>query len=275
MIKKQNFNLKRFANYLQFDLLLNGKKYLLFIGALSVFLFIYGFYLIQNQSDFYKEIDNSYAYYFDLSTYQKSFTIAFLLIIVLVVGSSFPELRKTNSSQCFLLLPASIIEKYLVQFIIRIVLPPLLFIVMYWLTFKLATSFYYSIDSWEYIVSIPNFTLFDVFPNDEENWTIFLIFTSIFSLATILFAGTTYFKKNALIKTILLFSCFFFLTITFNVLLSHMFFPYSNNGFDAKLIERKLDNGFVNIEIFISTIIILSNFFFLPIAYFKLKEKQV
>jgi hypothetical protein len=151
----------------------------------------------------------------------------------------------------------------------------LLFIFIFWLDFRFA-SITYQLFIIKNNIHIPNFGLLDFLPTKIRLFTdyLFLIFT-IFSFACYLLASASHFKKNVLLKTIILFGVFGFITFLVNVVLSHLFLPNEVTGFEVKVFKRNLDNKYTNIQICIYAIGIFSWLFFIPLSYLKLKEKQV
>ena len=274
MALQQHFSFKRFYEYLKFDILSNLKKYFTFIGVLVIVLLLIDFYSIKNGSSFRATENGIREYFFRSSTYQGLYVSTFLMTIVLVVGSSFSAFRKNDSTTSYLLVPVSILEKYLVEFFLRIVVFSLLFTVVFWLEFKLAASIYNFLNV-EYFTEIPSFGFFDIFPKNMNPLDKKAISLSILSFASFLFASATFFKKNVILKTILLVGVFGLATFLFSVLLSHLFLPNQVSGFQVRVFDRYLENRLNTIQLCVYVIGTFSSFFLLPLGYFKLKEKQV
>ena len=274
MSLQQHFSFKRFYNYLKFDLLLNGKKYLGFIAVLWIVLFLLDFFLINTASIIKLNETGIRIKYFRLDTYQPTFLVTLILSLILVVGSSFPALRKKDSTINFLFVPVSLLEKYLVQFVFRILIFSVIYIVLFWLDFKFAT-FVYNLFEWKNQTEVPSFELLNLFKKNIPLLDRKIIVLSIFSIASLLFASSTFFNKNALLKTILTLGVLGLITYLFSVLLSHVFLPNQVQGFNVTVFDRKLSNNLNTIQILVYVIGVFSSLFFLPLAYFKLKEKEV
>jgi hypothetical protein len=274
MALQQHFSLKRFYEYLVFDILSNLKKYLIFIGVLVIVLLLIDFLAIEKGSSFRTTENGLTEYFFRINTYQVLYVSAFLITIVLAVGSSFSALRKKDSTTSYLLLPASILEKYLVEFLLRIVVFSLLFTFIFWIDFKLAASLYNFLNL-EYFTEIPNFGFFDIFPKNMNPLDRKVISLSMLSFASFLFASATFFKKNVILKMVLLVGVFGLATFLFSVLLSHLFLPNEVSGFQVRVFDRFLENRLNTIQLCIYVIGTFSSLFLLPLGYFKLKEKQV
>ena len=143
---QKHFSPKRFYKCLKYDLVLNGKIYLFSIIGLMVVLMIINLINLNSFSDFYSNNFNRNNINFDnffLKSYYRPLFLFFIISgIILSAGTSFPALRSSNNSINYLLLPASTLEKFLVQFLIRILAFVLLFIPIYWLIFKFTYNFY-------------------------------------------------------------------------------------------------------------------------------------
>lgn len=269
-----HFNFNRFYKLLKFDISFNTKKYLIFIGVLIIALFLVDISLIDSGSNFRVLDNNDREYFYRKSSYQISLFITFLVSLFLVVSSSFPAFRKKESTSNYLLLPASTLEKFLVQFVIRILLFSIIYIVVFWSVFKLA-SITYNLFDFKKDVLIPNFALFDVFSYKMKLLDKVAIVLSILTFASYLLVNAVHFKKNVIIKTVFAFGILAFTIFLVNVILSHLFLPNEANGFEVKLFHRYLKNGLRSDQLVTYIIGIFSSLFLLPLAYFKLKEKQV
>jgi len=262
---QKHFNLKRFYNYLQYDLILNGRTYLYFSIGLFMTLFFIIFFTISTASprlEFVKQ------YYIPI------FFFTYLIGGVMAIGTSFPAFRNANSTINYLLLPVSDLEKFLVQFSIRIIGFTLLFFPLYWVVFKLAYSTY-NLFEWKDPIQIESFGIFSGFHYVVTTLDRFVAGFSIFSVTTFLFAGATYFKKYAVFKTMLTFSLFTIVLFVFMVLLSHLFLPDMVKGFDIRILNRKINDDLVSFQLYASIFGIGTSLFLLPLAYFKLKEKEI
>ena len=128
---QKHFSARRFYKYVKYDLTLNGKTYLLALVGLVVILFIVDVFTLNTASP---RINFNRGYYTPI------FVFFLILSSVIAAGTAFSALRSSKSSINYLLIPVSNFEKFAVQFLIRIVGLVLLFLPLYWLTFKLAYS---------------------------------------------------------------------------------------------------------------------------------------
>lgn len=268
------FNFNRFYKLLKFDITFNAKNYLIFIGVLIIVLFVLGIILIDLGSNTIILDNNDREYFYRKSDYQVSLFITFLIALFLVVSSSFPAFRKKESTASFLLFPASLLEKFLVQFCVRILVFSLLFIVLFWANFKLAT-FTYNLFNFQKDILIPNFALLDIFPYQLELLDKVTLVLAILSFASYFLANAVHFKKNVILKTIVLFGLLVFTVFIVNVILSHLFLPNDVSGLNVRIYHRYLENGLRSDQFSTYIIGIFSSLFLLPFAFYKLKEKQV
>jgi len=271
---QQYFDFNRFYKLLKFDLSFNSKKYLTFLGVLIIVLFILDIILLDSTNKFRVLENNNRQYFYRKSSYQTSLFITFIISMILVIGSSFPAFRKKESTSNYLLLPASTFEKFLFQFFIRILIFSPLFILIFWVDFKLASLIYNLLDFKKDIL-IPEFSVWDLFSYKMKLSDKIVMLLSVLSFASYLLVNAVHFKKNAVLKTIVVFGIFAFTVFLLNVILSHLFLPNEVNGFDVKIFHRYLENGLRTDQFCVYIIGIFSSLFLLPLTYFKLKEKQV
>lgn len=265
---KQNnyFSLKRFIRLLQNDFLLNRKIYLFSVIGLGIAIYAITYILFINSSN---------------SSFRHQDYIPLLLIYLMVVGvfigTSFPALTDQIKKTNYLLAPGSLFEKYMVQFVTRIVIFIPLALSIFWIGVHLAKTTVILFPIWNTNYSgIEDYHFFDLFRNQNLRMVdIMAIFLSIFSMASLLFAGCTYFNRFALVKTLIVTTVTVFTIICSMVLFSHLFYPAETNGFDIRLKTYKIGYDLYNTQLAIYLLGGLSWLFFLPLTYFKLKEKEV
>lgn len=275
MSLKKHFNLKRFYLALKYDFALNGKKYLLFFGGLCVVLLFVDLYMISEQSIRIKttSLVGEFKRKLPIEAYTAYFNIVFVITTILVSGTAFSSFRTPQSTANYLLLPVSILEKFILEFGIRIVGFSLLFVVLFWLEFKLAVSFYHVFYGQD-AVEIQNFSLVAPFYDGVTLDAVVVAF-SLFSFASFFFAGASLFQKNALFKTILTFGCLILMYYIISVMLFNVLISKSALGFNFEIYKRPLKFNITNFQLFNYSIGVLSSFFLLPLTYFKLKEKEI
>lgn len=262
---KQNkyFSPERFARLLRNDWLINQKMYLFTLAGLGIAIYALMYFSMITT----KHVGvNQYA----------GFIVFYLVGIGVVIGTAFPALTNPKKAFSFLLLPASTLEKYLVQFVIRIVIfiPVALFI--FWVSAHLAKASLIpnpeiGFDPDACISDYSFISLFNLLYYKDIAPVLF----GIFSGYSLLFAGSVCFTRFALPKTLILFAIIVGAVSLAFVIFSHLFFPASTNGFDINFPIYKISSDTDNIKLFLYIIFGCPWLFFLPLAYFKLKEKEV
>lgn len=245
-----------------------GKTYLYFSVGLVIMMFFVQFFsllLEAGRTDYFK------------SFYIPMFFMLYAFSSIVAVGTSFPSLRSPDKASNFLQLPVAVFEKFLAEFLIRIIGFNLLFFPLFWLTFKISYGIY-RLFSWSnqlIINEVDGLGLFSAFYDVNGLFENISVAFSIFSAMCFLFMGASYFKKYALFKTFLtlIFMVFFFMVLMIG--LSHIFLPNYVEGFQIITFSRRINENLVSTEIYAAIIGVFSSLFFLPIAFLKLKEKQV
>lgn len=264
MTTNKYFSLSRFGNMLKNDILMNHKQYLLTIAGGSLVLLIILVWAM---------VARTYDY--RLNDYSPIF-VMFLLASAVFIGSSFPDLSSRKSTCNYLLLPSSILEKYLVQCLLRLIIfIPLalsLFIIITYLSKAIATQINIIQGSF---FQIENFDLIKLVNGNNDFLNSLFMWLAIFSLATFFFSARLFFKRFALVKTVFLGAGLIFLFLCGMVLMSHIFYP-ETEGFNIKLNDIIIIERFnlSNVMLYVFYIAGLSWIFFLVFGYYKLKEKQ-
>jgi hypothetical protein len=205
-----------------------------------------------------------------------NFALAIFVIIamgILCAGTAFPGLRTKEKAQGYLLLPASTFEKFLMEFLTRIILFMLIVPAVYWVVGNLEgnlvrlfqPSFYFNPQ-----VPFVSFGM-HVGPPGFMGWVYSLAISMYALVLTIPFTGATIFTKNPLIKTLFGVAIIFF----FNLLVIYFFLSvldfrrYYPSG--RILFMADGDDSIIAGAI-ICTVMCMG---FICAAYFKLKEKEV
>lgn len=268
-----HFNLKRFYRLFQQDLLINGKKYGLAIIGLSLITYVLCYMYLNGCKE--SMIKHDYSV-------NQNYTICFVFFMMtvgVVVGTAFPDLSDKIKTSNYLLNPGSTLEKTILQFLIRIGLFVPIALAVFWTCIRLAKASLVPGDSGLDPSVIPYFDY--VFLITKRNgkiwdtWQILFVIFGLFSYGIYLFAGATYFKRYALVKTVIASIVILLTSITFSVLLSHIFYPKETHGFNSRLNEFAVTEHLSSFELFMVTLSLFSWLFFLAMAYFKLKEKEV
>jgi hypothetical protein len=292
------FSFNRFYLLLRSDLLINYKKYCLAILVAFIlgFVFLYGsmprlVYGGDTLNDWNTFGCNRY----------KSIFLFSIVVLGVLVGSSFSDLGSKVKTANYLLIPASTFEKFFSQFFSRVICGGAIFLVLFWIDAQLAraisgmqmvdvkTNLHYA--NAEHIIEKFNYGMIFLYEKVRtyssetgtysiekivyykayETWGASLF---IVSIGLYLFSVRLFFKKLGLVKSIISFVVLFFILFLFMVVFSHIFYP-NTVGFDVSLPTYTLQNGTDNIGFWLCLIGLVSPLFLLPLGYFKLKEKQL
>jgi hypothetical protein len=263
---KQNkfFSISRFSRLMSADLRLNLKQYLYYFTELAIVMYLIFLYVMRNSHNV-----NNIGYFA---------TLCLCLIgLAVFISSAFPDMSSRVKTSNYLLLPASIFEKALSQFLIYIVCGSILFFFLFWADANLALLSWAHNKEWlsHQTEIVPfkysSFLQINVFTSDYIRITACLF---LFSTASLLFASRLFFRKFASIKSIVVGVAVIFSVVCCLVLCSHIFYPEKTTGFDLEIPIYFVRSNLRNIELFFMVIISPAWIFFLLLAYFKLKEKQ-
>lgn len=161
------------------------------------------------------------------------------------------------------------------QFLIRIVFGTVLFFIIFWIDARLARATALEVLSqFEHMPSIKPFEFSNIFYNIDHVIDKLVLIGCMVSIGTYLYSVRLFFKKLALVKTVISMAAAVVFMIFLFIALSHVFYP-GNYGWELKLNTYNIYKRYGNMDIWIYAIFLLSWIFFLPLGYFKLKEKQV
>jgi len=262
---KQNryFSPGRFARLFRNDLLINQKTYLFTLAGLVIAIYALLYFSMLTT----KHVGiNQYS----------GFIVFYLVCVGVVIGTAFPALTNQTKTSNYLLAPGSTLEKYLVQFVIRIVIFIPIALLIFWISAHLAKASLVPDPNIGFNpqVSITDFSfqsLFNLLYYKDITPTLL----GIFSVYAFLFAGSVFFNRFPLPKTLILAGVIVGAVVLSFVLFSHLIFPAETNGFKIHLNIYKITSDTDNMKLFLYFLSCLSWLFFLLFGYFKLKEKEV
>ncbi|MDV3307812.1 MAG: hypothetical protein LOY03_03230 [Cyclobacteriaceae bacterium] len=136
--------------------------------------------------------------------YSNTFYTIFILTGLLYAGTAFTGLRSKEKSFSYLLTPASAFEKFLLEFLVRIVLFLILVPLLYWAVFNTEGFFVQAIrENFEFKpYSYTEFTLFPVLTSELRQWLIAMCIALGLLILTLPFAGAATFMRYPLPKTL-------------------------------------------------------------------------
>lgn len=210
----------------------------------------------------------------DVDAFQ-GFLIGFIAVFgVLYVGHSFPALRSKESTMNYLMVPASLLEKFIFEFISRIGIMALMLPLLYWITFHLQGYFFtiFNADIFEpvgiqYLVKIN-----DVPKVDYLFWIYVVSATAVLLGFVLSFTGAAMFTKQPLVKTLFSVAVIIMFYLGYGyIVVVHLGVEKYNPPESMYLLP--LDEA--GVLKFVSAALILANVLMLFVAYRKLKEREV
>ena len=265
MKKNKYFNPQRFWLLLRNDMIINYRKYLLtIVGALIVGYFV--IYMIMPKY--------ALPYPFEVTRYQQLFMTC-LLGLGAFVGLAFPELSNKTKARNYIMLPSSAFEKYLQQFLLRIVGGLILYFIIFWIDARLARIS--ALNAYEgpvggLVIEPFRFSMIWNFEKEIiERWSLFF---AIFSIGVYLFAVRIFFQRLSLVKTLIALVASIYGIIGIVLLFSKLFYP-EQRGYDLMIDHYSVSGHLDNFGIWVYVLCFVNWLFLLPLGYFKLKEKQI
>ena len=265
MKRNKYFNIRRFSVLYKQDLLINHKTYLFTLTGLAIGTYAFCFFVLSTMK---AKVYNIYDY--------MPMLLLYLMTIGVLIGTSFPALKNKIRRSNYLLDPGSTLEKFLVQLLNRLILFIPIALLLFWAGANLAKISLIPNPDIKFDPSkIPAFNYVDIFKGTSALRDKIAIVVSIFSGFSVLFAGSAYFNRHALVKTLITFAIGIASVLLTLVLCSHIFFPDFVTGLEIHVPDYKLAEDLYNVQLFFYATGGLSWLFFLSLAYFKLKEKEV
>ncbi len=204
----------------------------------------------------------------------RGFLLAFVAIFgILYVGYSFPAFRSKENTINYLMVPGSVPEKFLIEFISRVGIIFILLPVLFWITFHLQGYFFTLFMDFTFNpINISFLTNVDVPQIESWFWLSTLIISAVMLGFVLPFTGAAMFTKQPLVKT--LFSVavivIFYSTIIYIIVEPLGLSKYNPND-SMWLIPINEAEAFR----FFACALVIANMVMLFVAYRKLKEKEV
>jgi hypothetical protein len=209
----------------------------------------------------------------DLSNFQ-GFLIGFVTVFgILYVGHSFPAFREKESTIHYLMTPASALEKFVFEFVNRIVIMLIALPLLYWATFNMQ-GYFFDIFTEEIFepIGVQNVVRIDDMPPRYQLLLYGLITGGVLFALSLAFTGAAMFTKQPLVKslfTVALVVMFFvgYSYIVIEPLGVGRYNPPEDMVFVPLDEDRAL--GTITVALFAATILLLF------VAFRKLKEREV
>jgi hypothetical protein len=257
------FNGRRFILLWRQHFIQNTKLLLLATGAYIAVIFII-LSLVQIGNDLVPH---------DFETF-RGFMLGFVGIFgVIYVGHSFPAFRSKERSINYLMVPASVTEKFLFELISRIGIILVLLPFIFWVTFHLQGYFLSMFSAYVFepigIVPVSGIELTRI---DEFAWLATMIISGVLLGFVLAFTGAAMFSKQPLIKTLFGLAVVMIFYFGFTYIVIEPLGVGKYNPPDSMWLLPKSEVGVFK---FFSAALIAANLVMLFVAFRKLKEKEV
>ncbi len=191
------------SNLIRYEWMNRWKLYLgvgLYVFLCLIFLFLYIFYSNYQTTALLSKyiISDGKNIAWETGNYQGIFMSGIFILAIFATGQSFLDLREKKAARQYLLLPASHLEKYLVQFLGRFLLPLMIYPILFWLASVLSVGIFklslllFENKAIDFPEAAPFFQLFSL-PSEQPTiiywilWSIFLLIPSLMFLGGIIF----------------------------------------------------------------------------------------
>ncbi len=247
--------------YKQF-IFLSGKQILIVLGSIAGLITgFHAFMYFVNQSHIGKtKIVDEY--------HISVFLFAFFAGCFIWCGQAFPAFRSKEKSMEYLMTPVSTFEKFLFEFINRILIYIIGFPIVYWIFTNLVTGIFHV-----YYPDYQNYKFgFEVLFSKLSSREITLAVSIALFVFTFPFTGATYFKKTPLLKTILI--VFLLVSVYFGIgfMLVEVLDIQEYRKANRSVLFMQSEEDAKLAGIWAAWI---AHATLLTISYFKLKEKEV
>lgn len=293
MSSPSNFQVKRIGDLIRYEWMNRAKVYMAGILGMLPLLTLLFFYLMYSNyntiSVFSRHIvSDSKGLVWGSGNYKPVFYIGFIFLAMFIIGQSFLGLRQKGKARLYFLLPASHLEKFAAEFLLKVFIPLVAYPVLFWLSsifsaelFRMFSSNFLNPTSNPLPEAVEFFSLFQL-PDEQIPPIYWLIGGLLLLLPSLMFSGGIFYGKwNSLLMPLTIIAIWGFLTLS-SLILSWLINPvtvFRNDG----LVRIEMFN-FDKPEIFPETpLTIFVIIFFIWLAailsyvasYFKLTEKEV
>ncbi len=201
----------------------------------------------------------------------QAFVAAFVTVFgILYVGHSFPAFRSKESTIGYLMMPASVLEKFLFEFVSRIGIILVTLPLLFWITFHLQ-GYFFALFTDQIFESVGIQYLVKI---DEDVPVLIygLVTGGVFFALSLAFTGAAMFTKQPLVKSLFAVAMvvMFFGAYSY-IIIEHVGVGRYNPPDTMLLVPMEEETGikFFTLALFAGTLVMLF------VAYRKLKEREV
>ncbi len=250
----QTFNPTRFFKYAQYNLIINKNGYLYSLTGFCSAMLLTQISLLSFSSGWHR------------NQWSAFYLVSLAIFGIIFFGKSFSALRKKESAINFMILPASTFEKFIYEFLSKILITLIIYGVLFPIIADLSAFLAQFINSDN---TIKYFSYADLIDKPIE-YIRLIVFLYILAFSLI-FAGTTAFKKRPVLMTFIFLGLVAISTIGYLYIISEKL--NLNNGISYTL-RTQFYNDNKLLTAFTCAMAITSIISWIY-AYFKIKEKEV
>jgi hypothetical protein len=208
-----------------------------------------------------------------LNDFQPFLAVFVTVFGILYVGHSFPAFRAKESTIHYLMTPASILEKFVFEFVNRIVFTLLALPLLYWLTFNMQ-GYFFAIFTEEIFTPIgPQYLLRLDDPPPEYQFLVYALITGgVFFALSLAFTGAAMFTKQPLVKSLFAVALVVMFFVGYSYIIIEPLGVGRYNPPDRMALipgDEKRALATISIALFAATAVMLF------VAFRKLKEREV
>lgn len=263
MQQNNSFSINRMFLLYRQAFIENKRDLLIYLGGLCGGLLLFmAFFITSTTNGFRNNVR------WDQSDYLASFILIFAGVGILYNSMAFPGFRSKERNLTYLMLPVSSLEKFVFEFVNKVVLYVLIFPLLFWLIVNLLGlglhSFYPLFENYYFDLTLVI--------NRLNGWERSLAISVGLLMLTVPFTGASHFQKKALIKTL------FTLAVTVGTfgLLAYLLFKGLDLGNYTPVNNRiTFIDSQDEVIMYLCLTAIATNLILLTVSYFKLKEKEV
>ena len=205
----------------------------------------------------------------------RGFLIGFVLVFgILYVGYAFPAFRSKESSINYLMVPGSVLEKFLFELVSRIGLILVLLPFLYWITFNIQGYFFTLFTKYAFEPIGLQFLAKVEMPSEVDSlfWFVTLIVSGVVLGFVLPFTGAAMFSKQPLVKTLFAIALIIIFYSAYTYLIVEKLGVANYKPNDSMWLIPSNEAGAFQ---FFGIALILANLVMLFVAYRKLKEREV
>ncbi|MFA8449879.1 MAG: hypothetical protein ACEPOW_04225 [Bacteroidales bacterium] len=269
---KHVFSIPRFKQLLKWQFMFSWKRNLIEFLAMLILVMVCGITVYVPTTKVPK---------FQFGSMAILYIILYNIIGLFFIGSCFPMLRSKVNSMQFLMMPASIFEKYIGQVLSRVILFVFLFPFVFYIGLNMSGILIHT-----FFGDLANFRAYPflsayrgfVMSSDFMGTNIMFVNTLILPVffGSFAFFGSVYFQTKATIKTLISLAAFFISGILFVKILGFILSIDEYHFYDPSHfpgISKDTIGVYSAFGLFFFIVITIGIFF--TASYFRLKEKEV